>query len=108
MILSTHIVEDVADLCPAMAVMASGRILREGAPTRLMDELQGRVWKKTVDKSEIAALRERYDVISTRLFGGRTVVHIAADHDPEEGFVPHAGGLEDVYFSALHANRRAA
>ncbi len=107
-ILSTHIVEDVADLCPAMAVLASGRILRQGAPGDLVAEIDGRVWRKTVDKAELPALRERYDLISTRLFAGRTVAHILADGDPGDGFAPYSGGLEDVYFSALHANRRAA
>ncbi len=107
-ILSTHIVEDVADLCPIMAVLASGRILRLGAPADLIADIDGRVWKKTVDKADIPALRERYDLISTRLFAGRTVAHILADGDPGDGFIPHPGGLEDVYFSALHFNRRAA
>jgi ABC-2 type transport system ATP-binding protein len=107
-ILSTHIVEDVADLCPAMAVLASGRILRLGAPAELVAHIDGRVWKKTVDKAELPVLRERYNLISTRLFGGRTVAHILSDNDPGDGFAPHQGGLEDVYFSALHADRRAA
>ena len=85
-ILSTHIVEDVADLCPPMAVIAGGRIVRKGAPGELIAELQGRVWTKTIDKAELAALRERYDVISTRLFAGRTVVHVLSDTDPGDGF----------------------
>ena len=107
-ILSTHIVEDVADLCPAMAIIANGRILRQGAPHELMHELEGRIWRKTVDRSELEALRARHTVISTRLISGRTVVHILADTDPGEGFVAHTGGLEEVYFTALAASRRAA
>ena len=107
-ILSTHIVEDVADLCPAMAIIANGRILRQGAPHELMHELEGRIWRKTVDRAELEALRARHTVISTRLISGRTVVHILADTDPGEGFVAHTGGLEEVYFTALAASRRAA
>lgn len=104
-ILSTHIVEDVADLCPSMAIICDGRIVRQGAPGQLVGELQGRVWKKTVDKAELPALRERHDVISTRLYGGRTQAHVVADFDPGAGFLPQASGLEDVYFAALHGVR---
>jgi len=107
-ILSTHIVEDVADLCPRMAVLAGGRILLEGAPSQLMAELAGRVWKKTIDRHELEAERERHEIISTRLSGGRTVVHVLADRQPDPGFTPVEGGLEDVYFSTLVASRRAA
>ena len=107
-ILSTHIVEDVADLCPKMAVLAGGRIQLEGAPAELMKALQGRVWKKTIDKAALEDHRARYQVISTRLFAGRTVIHVLADADPGEGFELVDGGLEDVYFSTLAASRRAA
>ena len=107
-ILSTHIVEDVADLCPAMAIIAGGRIVETGAPTALMSALDGRVWAKTVDRADLEALRSRHTVISTRLFAGRTVAHVLADNDPGDGFVAHRGGLADVYFSTLHSARRAA
>jgi len=107
-ILSTHIVEDVADLCPAMAIISGGRIVREGGPVALIDELKGRVWVKTIDKAELEAFREHYRVISTRLFTGRTVVHVLADGDPGAGFTQVNGGLEDVYFSTLSDARRAA
>jgi len=107
-ILSTHIVEDVTDLCPLMAIIAGGRIVRTGAPAALVKELDGRVWIKTIDKAELLALREQHAVISTRLFGGRTVAHVLSDNDPGDGFAPHHGGLEDVYFSTLSASRHAA
>src|SRR5580693_5306507 len=100
-ILSTHIVEDVADLCPAMAIIVDGRIVRQGAPGDLMADLKGRIWMKTIDKAELEIARARYQVIPTRLFAGRTVIHVAADADPGEGFSPVTGGLEDVYFSTL-------
>lgn len=106
-ILSTHIVEDVADLCPQMAIIASGRIVKTGAPAELMKQLEGRIWTKTIDKSELEAIRAKYQVISTRLFAGRTVVHVYSETDPGDGFTAHNGGLEDVYFSALHTARAA-
>jgi ABC-2 type transport system ATP-binding protein len=107
-ILSTHIVEDVTDLCPRMAVLAGGKIQLEGAPTELMHSLEGRVWRRTIDKSELAEFQTRYNVISTRLFGGRTVVHILADRNPGDGFEAAPGGLEDVYLATVAASRRAA
>ena len=107
-ILSTHIVEDVADLCPRMAVLAGGKIQLEGAPAELMGRMAGRVWKKTIDKESLEDHRGRFEVISTRLFAGRTVIHVLADQQPGEGFEPTSSGLEDVYFSTLSASRRAA
>jgi ABC-2 type transport system ATP-binding protein len=107
-ILSTHIVEDVADLCPRMAVLAGGKIQLEGAPAHLMDQLNGRVWKKTIDKEALDDHRARHEVISTRLFAGKTVIHVLADSRPGEGFEPVPGGLEDVYFSTLSASRKVA
>jgi ABC-2 type transport system ATP-binding protein len=107
-ILSTHIVEDVADLCPLMAIISDGRIVREGEPTALINELKGRIWTKTIAKSELEAARARYQVISTRLFTGQTVIHVLSDKDPGDGFAPMQGGLEDVYFSTLSTARRAA
>ncbi len=107
-ILSTHIVDDVADLCPRMAVLAGGRILQEGAPAELIGALAGRVWKKVIDRAELDEARSRHQVISTRLTGGHTVIHVLADTAPGAGFEPVQGGLEDVYFSTLAASRRAA
>jgi ABC-type multidrug transport system ATPase subunit len=107
-ILSTHIVEDVADLCPRMAIIAGGRIVREGGPLDLIAELKGRIWTKSIARDELEACRANHQVISTRLFAGRTVVHILSDADPGEGFAAATGGLEDVYFSTLSAQRQAA
>ncbi len=107
-ILSTHIVEDVSDLCPAMAIICDGRIVAKGAPADMVAALRGRVWKKTIDKAQLEAHRARYQVISTRLFGGRTVIHIVSDSDPGEGFEAVQGDLEDVYFSTLTSHRKAA
>jgi ABC-2 type transport system ATP-binding protein len=107
-ILSTHIVEDVADLCPTMAIIAEGRIVRSGAPLELITALDGRVWRKTIAKHELDAYRRDHEVIATRLFGGRTVIHVLAEQRPGDGFEPMQGGLEDVYFSTLAVSRRAA
>ena len=107
-ILSTHIVEDVADLCPQMAVLAGGKILLKGAPVDLMHALDGKVWRKTIGKDDLEAHKVAHEVISTRLFAGRTVIHVLADGKPGEGFTPASGGLEDVYFSTLSTSRRAA
>ena len=107
-ILSTHIVDDVTDLCPLMAVMAGGRIVRSGTPGALIAELQGRIWQASVDKHELEAARERQAVIATRLRGGRTVIRVLADAPPGVGFVAVEAGLEDVYFSTLYAQRQAS
>ena len=107
-ILSTHIVEDVTDLCPRMAVLAGGKIQLEGAPVELMHTLQGRVWTRTVDKADLAELSKAHNVISTRLFAGRTVVHVLSDTHPGDGFEPAPGGLEDVYLATVNASRHAA
>ena len=107
-ILSTHIVEDVSDLCPAMAIICDGRIVKEGAPAALVTQLSGRIWRKTIDKAELEDAKARYQVISTRLLSGRTVIHVLADQDPGDGFGQVEGGLEDVYFSTLSTTRCAA
>jgi ABC-2 type transport system ATP-binding protein len=107
-ILSTHIVDDVADLCPRMAVLAGGTIKLEGKPGELIERTRGHIWMKTIDRGDLEAHRSRYELISTRLFAGRTVIHVLSDSDPGDGFAPVAGGLEDVYFSTLAQARRAA
>jgi ABC-type multidrug transport system ATPase subunit len=107
-ILSTHIVDDVADLCPRMAVLAGGRIQLEGAPLELIARSRGSVWARTVERAELADLAARHTVISTRLFAGRTVVHVLSESDPGAGFTSVEGGLEDVYFATLSASRAQA
>ncbi|HYC88584.1 MAG TPA: ABC transporter ATP-binding protein [Thermoanaerobaculia bacterium] len=107
-ILSTHIVEDVSDLCHRMAVMTDGRVQLEGSPQTLIQSTRGRIWMKVVDRAELARVREQYEVLSTRLFAGRTVVHVLSDRDPGNGFTSVDAGLQDVYFSTLAQSRRAA
>ncbi|MFZ4688376.1 MAG: ABC transporter ATP-binding protein [Polymorphobacter sp.] len=107
-ILSTHIVEDVTDLCPRMAVLAGGRIQLEGAPQDLIARARGTVWARSIDRPQMADYAARHEIIATRLVGGRTIIHVLADHDPGDGFTPVDGGLEDVYFATLSNMRRAA
>jgi ABC-type multidrug transport system ATPase subunit len=107
-ILSTHIVDDVTDLCPRMAMLVGGRIVENGTPQAMIDELQGRIWQARIDKHELDAAKARHQVIATRLRGGRTVIRVLADVSPGMGFTPVEAGLEDVYFSTLHLHRQAA
>jgi len=107
-ILSTHIVEDVSDLCASMAIIAGGRIVAAGAPSNLMESLRGRVWRKTIAKADLQAYQTRHAVILTRLAAGRTLIHVLSDNDPEDGFAPVEAGLEDVYFTTLANVRHAA
>jgi len=104
-ILSTHIVDDVTDLCSRMAILANGRIVKAGTPRDLIEAQRGRVWRKVIEKADLAAVKERHRVISTRLREGRTVVHVEADAAPEAGFEPVQAALEDVYFATLAAER---
>jgi ABC-type multidrug transport system ATPase subunit len=107
-ILSTHIVEDVSDLCHRMAVLTDGRVQVEGPPQELISATRGRIWMKVVDRAELEHVRAQYEVLSTRLSAGRTVVHILSDRDPGNGFSAADAGLEDVYFSTLAQSRKAA
>src|ERR687889_869572 len=97
-ILSTHIVADVADLCPLMAVLANGRLQLQGPPSDLIASTRGKVWKKVIGHAELEQYQQSHEVISTRLFAGKTIVHVLADKQPK-GFEAVEGGLEDVYFS---------
>lgn len=100
-ILSTHIVEDVAELCSRMAIIDRGTILLEGEPLRAVEELRGRIWRKVVPRDELEALERTHAVLSTRLLAGRTVVRVYAEALPGVGFEPAEPGLEDVYFRVM-------
>ena len=100
-ILSTHIVDDVTNLCPRMAIIVKGRIVREGRPSDLINDLRGSVWAKTVDRADLEAHRGRYNVISSQLFAGRTQLHVLSATDPGDGFQSREPDLEDVYFATL-------
>jgi ABC-2 type transport system ATP-binding protein len=100
-ILSTHIVSDVSDLCGQMAIIHQGRVMVTGEPAVLVASLQGKVWKKIIHSSELAAHRERFKVILIRLFAGRTLIHVWADTAPEAGFEAVTPDLEDLYFATI-------
>ena len=100
-ILSTHIVSDVSDLCANMAIINKGEVLLTGDPTTLTAALAGRVWQKAVARSDLESVKAAYPVISTRLVAGRTLVSAVAPAAPGEGFEPVDATLEDVYFAAI-------
>jgi len=100
-ILSTHIVSDVSDLCSAMAIIHEGRVRVAGNPSELVAELDGKVWRKSIAHDELARYRDRYQLISMRLFAGQTQVHVLNDQPPEAGFEPAVADLEDFYFATI-------
>src|SRR5687767_15129554 len=100
-LLSTHIVEDVSELCTRMAIIDRGEILLEAEPLRAMAELRGRIWRRVLSKAELPALEREHAVISTKLLAGRTVARVHGDAAPGPGFEPAEPDLEDVYFSAM-------
>ena len=100
-ILSTHIVDDVSELCTRMAIIDRGRILLEGEPLPAVAALEGRVWRRVVDRDALADVERSHAVISTRLLAGRTVVRVHASACPGPGFEPAEADLEDVYFCTL-------
>ncbi|MCA2982286.1 MAG: ABC transporter ATP-binding protein [Gemmatimonas sp.] len=100
-ILSTHIVEDVRELCSQMAIINKGQVVVQGEPERIIDEVRGRIWRRTVPRAQTEAYRQQYQVISTRLAAGNTVLHVYAETNPGDGFVAVEPDLEDVYFHRL-------
>ena len=107
-LLSTHIVEDVSELCTRMAIIDRGEILLEAEPLRAVADLHGRIWHKVISKSELPALEREQAVISTKLLAGRTLVRVYRDGSPGSGFENAEPDLEDVYFSTMagHIGRR--
>ncbi|MES2766506.1 MAG: ABC transporter ATP-binding protein [Bacteroidota bacterium] len=102
-ILSTHIVEDVSDLCSNMAIIYKGEVQLTGEPLKVLEDYKGKIWKKIVEKSEVEAHQKMYPVISTRLFAGRTLLHVYSDVEPDSSFENVASTLEDVYFATMKA-----
>jgi ABC-type multidrug transport system ATPase subunit len=104
-ILSTHIVDDVADLCSAMAIMDGGEIVAEGAPSELIRALAGKIWSKKIDPATLEAHSSKFTVLSSRKLGGMQDIHVLSESPPGEGFAPISPDLEHVYFATL-AKRR--
>ncbi|NIR43333.1 MAG: ABC transporter ATP-binding protein [Gemmatimonadetes bacterium] len=107
-LLSTHIVEDVSELCTRMAIIDEGEILLEAEPLPAVEELNGKIWGRVISKEDLARLEREHVVISTKLFAGRTVARVYADAAPGPDFEPAEPDLEDVYFSTIagHLGRR--
>jgi ABC-2 type transport system ATP-binding protein len=100
-ILSTHIVEDVTDLCTKMAIIHEGRVLYEGKPDDAVAQLKDRVWQRSIAKADLPGYEQRYRVISNRLVGGRPHLHVLSAQSPEDGFAPSVPDLEDVFFTCI-------
>ena len=103
-ILSTHIVDDVKELCTNMAIINQGQVCLKGNPLQIIEDLKGRVYKKTIEKPEINLYKQNYQVISEKLFLGKPTIHILSDTNPGVGFTGVNASLEDVYFSQIFSN----
>jgi ABC-type multidrug transport system ATPase subunit len=100
-LLSTHIVEDVTELCTRMAIIDRGEVLLEAEPLRAIENLQGRIWQRVISTEALPELEREHAVISTKLYAGRTVAHVYCDSPPGTEFEPAKPDLEDVYFCAI-------
>jgi ABC-2 type transport system ATP-binding protein len=104
-ILSTHIVEDVMELCTRMAIINKGKVRYEGAPDAAVAELEGKIWQRSILKSEEELYNAKFKVISNKLVAGRPRIHVLSDELPEDGFLPAQAGLEDVFFWKIDGGR---
>lgn len=100
-ILSTHIVEDVSHLCNNMAIISKGEVLITGHPTNIIEAMQSKIWKKTIDKNELENHTQELKVISTTMFAGKLVIHVYSEDQPDSSFIPVEADLEDVYFTVI-------
>lgn len=100
-ILSTHIVDDVKELCTNMAIINQGQVCLKGNPLQILEDLKGKVYKKTIEKQELGLYKQNYQVISEKLFLGKPTIHILSDANPGNGFLLINADLEDVYFSQI-------
>ncbi len=100
-ILSTHIVEDVMDLCKKMAIIHNGKVLFEGDPQTAIQQLTGKIWQRSIEKVELASYEQQFRVVSNKLVGGRPLLHVYGEQPPGDGFLPSAPDLEDVFFSKI-------
>lgn len=103
-ILSTHIVEDVKELCSDMAIFNKGEILFKGSPDEALSQITGKIWQKRINKAELSDYKQNFKVISEKLIGGNPIIHVLSDTNPDGTFTAVAGDLEDVYFSKIFAN----
>ena len=101
-ILSTHIVDDVSELCKDMAIIASGQVVQQGNPETLTEALSGKIWTKKVRKEEVAEYQGRYKVILSKLSAGAVMLYVLSEEDPSNGFTTHHATLEDIYFANIN------
>jgi len=102
-VLSTHIVEDVTDLCANMAIMNNGRVLYQGRPQDAIVQLEGRIWRRSITKAELADYEQRYKVISSKLIGARPTLHVYSPMPLSDDFIPGTPDLEDVFFTKIRS-----
>jgi ABC-type multidrug transport system ATPase subunit len=108
-ILSTHIVDDVKELCPRMAIIGNGKVVLEGTPTESLETLRGRIWTKIVtSQAELADIEKSFDLVSTQLTAGRHQVRVYSEQPLDQGFTPADIDLEDVYFTSIKHQQKAA
>ncbi|WP_286233404.1 ABC transporter ATP-binding protein [Thalassotalea sediminis] len=103
-LLSTHIVEDVSHLCPNMAILAAGKIVKQGSPAQLIEQVKGKIWQIKTSKANLEGVIPKTQVISQRLFAGEATIHVYSEHQPSPDFHQVSPDLEDAYFAALHCN----
>ncbi|WP_067148736.1 ABC transporter ATP-binding protein [Pseudotamlana agarivorans] len=106
-ILSTHIVEDISNLCSSMAIICLGEVVIKGNPITLTEAVKGRIWEKTIEKADLVNYQKELQVISTYLKSGQTVIHVLSDNQPDLSFKPSVANLEDVYFSEITTRMEA-
>lgn len=104
-LLSTHIVEDVRDLCTKMAIIANGKLISEGNPNDAVDSLKDKIWMKAIHKAELQDYQTNFNIISSHLNSGKLNIHVFSDQQPDFGFDLISPDLSDVYFSVLAQNQ---
>jgi len=107
-ILSTHIVDDVKELCTNMAIINQGEVLLTGNPIASISSIEGKIWSKTIEKDEMEAYKAKYNVISERLIAGKPDIHVFSESRPDDTFAPKIADLEDVYFSKISESVQSA
>ena len=100
-LLSTHIVEDVRNLCPKMAILSDGEIISQGNPKELVASIEGKIWTRIIPKTDLDIYKKAFDVISTKLVSGETQIRVLSEKKPEAGFEMITPNLEDFYFATL-------
>ena len=104
-ILSTHIVEDVRELCQNMAIMNHGKLICKGKPQNVIDELNDTVWQKLINRNELESYKNTFNVISNKMIGGKPLIHVLSSEQPEGGFERINPTLEDVFFAKINTTQ---